>query len=159
MMRDPNENGAIPSERSLRLAQGIEWMLRMGYLDSPDVQTALTANIYAISDRIQEVSLVADTNTQRLLAYLRLSEPEKRGLYRKFLSLVKGLLRIRDDDDDALTQEEIGLIAEERLRQVLQDYELRVVFDEGIYRKSKEISEKIQKLRSGIEKKPNEKTE
>lgn len=127
-------------ERTGFLAQGIEWLTRMGLLDSPDVQVALTANIYAVSEQIGEVALVADTEQQQLLVYLKL---KKVSTIQRLIILVARIFgRIE------ITKKDIEELVLERLRQVLQEYQIRVVFDENIYQRSKALAEKIMKIRT-----------
>jgi hypothetical protein len=136
-----SSGGYTIPERSAHLAHGIEWLLKMGFLDSPDAQTALTANIYAVSEKIEEVSLVADTERQKLLVHLKLRPPQ---FHNKILSFVKKCLFIKSTE---LTPQDIAELVLERLMQVLSEYEIRVTFDEEIYQKSRILAEKISKMR------------
>lgn len=137
-----SNNGYAVPQREAHLAQGIEWLMKMGFIDSPDVQMALTANIYAISEKIEEVALVADTERQKLLAFIRL---RKLRIHNKIFMLIKNLFSSRSGE---LNEEDVGTLAVERLHQVLPDYDIRIVFNPEIYKKSKELAEKILKLRT-----------
>lgn len=143
------EKNLSPKERAEFLGHGVEWLLRMGLLESPDVQTALTANIYKISDRIESVALVADTLGFKLLVYLKLFPIPQQKFYNKVFSFLRSILRIEDAKVQELDDEEIGSYVADMLQQVLPDYDLRIVFDEKVYLKSKELAEKLVKIRSG----------
>lgn len=129
------------------LAQGIEWLLRMGAIDTPDVQTALTANIYIISDRIEDVSMVGDMEGFKLLVYIKLEDIRQPRLHNRIIGRLKSILGIKIPQVEELTDSEIGTIAADKLSQALPNYDIRVTFNQEIYKKSKELSEKLKKIR------------
>jgi hypothetical protein len=146
-MADDNKKFST-EDRAEYLGQGVEWLLKIGYLESPDVQIALTANIYRVSERIEDASLVADTEQQKLLVYLKLSPIPEPRLYNKVFSFIRNIFGMERTGIDDLTQEEVGSLVADMIHQVLPDYELRVIFDHALYLKAKDMSEKLQKIRA-----------
>lgn len=132
------------------LAQGIEWLLKMGAVDSPDVQTALTANIYVISDLVEDVAIVADMEALKLLIYIKLTKPKPLKFHNKVIGVLKGLFGISVPEIDEMTSQDIGNIAADKIAQALPNYDIRITFSHELYNKSKEISEKLKKLRGGL---------
>lgn len=139
----PNMN-QIEQSRVDYLAGGIETMLRMGYIDHPDVQDAIIVNTLVIDDKIKDASFVYDTISQRLLLYIELQNTENfirnmRKTFKRFF----GMLSSSDD----LSKEEIGKIAATKLHQVLPNFEVRVTFDKEIYDKALKLSHEMIEFR------------
>jgi len=139
----PNMN-QIEQSRVDYLAGGIETMLRMGYINHPDVQDAIIANTLIIDDKIKDVSFVFDSLSQRLLLYIELQN-EKNFIRNWRRSMRKLFGRIKPDED--MSKNDIGTTAASKLHQVLPGFEVRVTFDREVYEKALNLSNEMVELR------------
>jgi len=125
------------NEQEVFVAQGIEWLLKAGIIEHPDVQEVLMLNILMIDDKVNDVEFICDSQNFRILVFIELFY--ENNFFRKLMKKIKVLLKKEID----LSQEVIGQIAVNKLHQVLPNFDIRATFNRAIYDKSLKIAEKI----------------
>lgn len=126
------------------LADGVEWLIRAGALESPEVQTALALNVYVIDERVENVSFVIDSRELKLLVYIELQPLSPKGFFNKLREYLKSFFK---EVPSSLTDKEICSIALDKLHEVLPQYDMRVTSKLEVYQKSLEVSNRIREER------------
>ena len=93
----------------------LKWLLEMEAINDPNVLNSLLLNVHRLSDRIEDVEFVTDSNSKRLLVYLDVNL----GYWKK----EQRSKRIQD-------------LVENMLNDALPSYTKRIVFDRDILEKA-----------------------